>query len=43
MTGRDLLQVTKAAAPFFVLMLLSILFISVFPNFILWPVQYMVQ
>lgn len=43
MTGRDLLQVTKAAAPFFFLMLGSIIIITTFPGLVLWPVEYMIR
>ena len=42
MTGRDILQVTRAAAPFFLLMLISIAIITVFPGIILSPVSYMI-
>lgn len=40
MTGKDILQVTKAAIPFFFLMLLGIVIITVFPQIVLWPVEY---
>ncbi|MEQ9333045.1 TRAP transporter large permease subunit [Thalassobaculum sp.] len=42
MTGRDILQVTRAAVPFFFLMLLGIVVITVVPELALWPVQWMV-
>ena len=42
MTGRDILQVTRASLPFFFLMLLGIVLITVFPQLALWPVQLMV-
>ena len=42
MTGRDILAVTRAALPFFFLMLLGIVIITVFPAIVTWPVQYMV-
>ncbi|WP_193183008.1 TRAP transporter large permease [Nisaea sediminum] len=43
MTGRDILQVTKASVPFFFLMLLGILIIGIFPELVTWPVEYMVR
>jgi len=43
MTGRDILQVTKAAMPFFFLMLLSIIILIIFPEIVTAPVQYMLQ
>lgn len=43
MTGRDILQVTRAAMPFFFLMLLGILIITIFPAIVTWPVSYMVH
>ena len=43
MTGRDILQVTKAAMPFFFLMLLSIIILIIFPEIVTAPVQYMIQ
>ncbi|NQW08539.1 MAG: TRAP transporter large permease subunit [Alphaproteobacteria bacterium] len=43
MTGRDLLQVTRAAMPFFFLMLLGILIITLVPEIVLWPVEYMIS
>ncbi|MEQ8813894.1 MAG: TRAP transporter large permease subunit [Thalassobaculum sp.] len=42
MTGRDILQVTRAAMPFFFLMLLGIVVITAIPELVLWPVQWMV-
>jgi len=42
MTGRDILKVTMAALPFFFLMLLGIVIITVFPEIVLAPVQYMI-
>ena len=43
MTGRDLIQVTKASVPFFFLMLLGILIISLVPEIVTWPVEYMIR
>jgi len=43
MTGRDILQVTKASIPFFFLMLLGILIIGIFPELVTWPVEYMIR
>ena len=43
MTGRDILQVTKAAMPFFFLMLLSIIILIIFPEIVTAPVQYMLE
>jgi C4-dicarboxylate transporter DctM subunit len=43
MTGRDIFQITRAAMPFFFLMLLAIVIISVFPQIVTWPVDYMVN
>ena len=43
MTGRDILKVTKAALPFFFLMLLSIFIIVVFPQIVTAPVNFMIQ
>ena len=43
MTGRDLLQVTRAAMPFFFLMLLGILIITLVPEIVLWPVELMLR
>ncbi|MCB9930478.1 MAG: TRAP transporter large permease subunit [Alphaproteobacteria bacterium] len=42
MTGRDILQVTRAAMPFFLLMLMSIAIITAVPDLVLMPVRYMV-
>ncbi len=42
MTGRNILEVTRASMPFFFLMLLGIVVITVFPQLVLWPVQLMV-
>jgi len=43
MTGRDLIQVTKASVPFFFLMLLGILIIALVPELVTWPVEYMIR
>ena len=43
MTGRDILKVTKAALPFFFLMLLSIFIIIIFPQIVTAPVNFMIQ
>ena len=43
MTGRDILKVTKAALPFFFLMLLSIVIIVIFPQIVTAPVNFMIQ
>ncbi|MGI9336072.1 MAG: TRAP transporter large permease [Gammaproteobacteria bacterium] len=43
MTGRDILQVTRAALPFFCLMLLGIVIITLIPGIVTWPVQYMIN
>ena len=43
MTGRDILKVTKAALPFFFLMLLSIVIIIIFPQIVTAPVNFMIQ
>ncbi|SDF67619.1 MULTISPECIES: TRAP transporter large permease [Thalassobaculum] len=43
MTGRDILKVTKAAMPFFALMLLGILIITLVPEIVLAPVQFMLS
>jgi len=43
MTGRDIFQVTRSSMPFFFLMLLGIIIISVFPQIVTWPVEYMVS
>src|SRR3546814_17096611 len=38
MTGRDILRVTRASMPFFFLLLLGLVGITVFPHSALWPV-----
>lgn len=43
MTGRDIFQVTRSSMPFFFLMLLAIVIISVFPAIVTWPVEYMIS
>lgn len=43
MTGRDLLQVTRASMPFFFLMLLGILIITLVPELVTYPVEVMVR
>lgn len=43
MTGRDILKVTRSAAPFFFLMLLGIAIITAFPQIVLGPVQLMLN
>jgi len=43
MTGRDIIQVTRASVPFFFLMLLGIVIIGIFPELVTWPVEYMVR
>ena len=43
MTGRDILKVTKAALPFFFLMLLSIVVLIMFPEIVTAPVNFMIQ
>jgi tripartite ATP-independent transporter DctM subunit len=43
MTGRDILKVTKAALPFFFLMLLSIVILIIFPEIVTAPVNFMIQ
>ena len=43
LTGRDILQVTRASMPFFFLMLLGLVIITVFPQIVTWPVQLMVM
>ena len=40
--GHDILQFTRAAMPFFFLMLLGIVVIAAVPGVALWPVQWMV-
>jgi C4-dicarboxylate transporter DctM subunit len=42
MTGRDILQVTRAAMPFFFLLMIGIVIITIVPELVLWPVQYMI-
>ena len=43
MTGRNILKITKAAMPFFFLMLLGIIILVIFPQIVTAPVQYMIQ
>ncbi|MAJ14828.1 MAG: C4-dicarboxylate ABC transporter permease [SAR116 cluster bacterium] len=43
MTGRNILKITKAAMPFFFLMLLGIIILVIFPEIVTAPVQYMIQ
>ena len=43
MTGRNILKITKAAMPFFFLMLLGIIILVIFPKIVTAPVQYMIQ
>ncbi len=43
MTGRDLIQVTRASMPFFFLMLLGILIIALVPELVTWPVEFMIR
>jgi TRAP-type C4-dicarboxylate transport system permease large subunit len=43
LTGRDILQVTRAAMPFFFLMLVGIVIITAVPGLALWPVELMVM
>jgi TRAP-type C4-dicarboxylate transport system permease large subunit len=43
LTGRNILQVTRAALPFFFLMLLGIVIVTAFPALVLRPVQLMVM
>lgn len=43
MTGRDILKVTKSAMPFFALMLLGIVIITLVPEIVLAPVQLMIS
>ena len=43
MTGRDIMSVTRASIPFFFLMLLGIFIITLVPEIVLWPVQFMLQ
>ncbi|MEO0820729.1 MAG: TRAP transporter large permease subunit [Pseudomonadota bacterium] len=42
LTGRDILKVTRASLPFFLLMLLGIVIIVAVPELVLWPVQLMI-
>ena len=42
LTGRDILRITAASAPFFFLMLLGILIIVTVPGIVLWPVELMI-
>ncbi len=43
LTGRDILQVTRAAMPFFFLMLLGLVIVTAVPGLALWPVELMVM
>ena len=43
MTGRNIMAITRASMPFFFLMLLSIVIITLVPDIVLWPVQWMLQ
>ena len=43
MTGRNILKITKAAMPFFFLMLLGIIILVIFPQIVTAPVQYIIQ
>jgi TRAP-type C4-dicarboxylate transport system permease large subunit len=43
MTGRDIMSVTRASMPFFFLMLLGILIITLVPEIVLWPVEIMIN
>ena len=43
MTGRNILKITKAAMPFFFLILLGIIILVIFPQIVTAPVQYMIQ
>jgi C4-dicarboxylate transporter DctM subunit len=43
LTGRDILQVTRASMPFFFLMLLGLVIITAFPQVVMWPVQWMIM
>ncbi|MEM7527098.1 MAG: TRAP transporter large permease subunit [Pseudomonadota bacterium] len=43
LTGRDILRITAASAPFFFLMLLGILIIVAVPGIVLWPVEFMIS
>lgn len=39
LTGRDILRVTRATMPFFFLLLLALVIITIFPQIVLWPVE----
>jgi tripartite ATP-independent transporter DctM subunit len=41
LTGRDIFFIAKAALPFFVLLLVAILFITIFPEVVTWLPQHM--
>lgn len=41
LTGRDILQITRASMPFFFLMLFGLVIITAFPALVHWPVQMM--
>ncbi len=43
MTGRNILKITKAAMPFFFLMLLGIIILVIFPQIVTAPVQFMIK
>ena len=43
MTGSDILKVTKAALPFFFLMLLSLMILIIFPQIVTAPVNFMIN
>jgi tripartite ATP-independent transporter DctM subunit len=43
LTGRDILKITAASAPFFFLMLLGIVIIVLVPEIVMWPVELMVM
>ena len=43
MTGRDIMAITRASIPFFFLMLLGILIITLVPEIVLWPVEVMIS
>ncbi|SFH97716.1 TRAP transporter large permease [Albimonas pacifica] len=43
LTGRDILKVTRASMPFFALMLLGIVIITVFPGIVTAPVSWMIS
>lgn len=40
LTGRDILRVTRATVPFFLLLLLALVIITIFPQIVLWPVEF---